>query len=115
MVCADLLTGFFAFLAPLALLVFVPPVAVALLAVVPPPAAAANDGKTRVRKRAEGVSRGDEIKWRVTGREEREMKVRTETQEDQWVGNIKGEMKWRCDKREENDRVVPVAISRDVW
>lgn len=42
LVCADLLAGLFALLAPLALLVFVPPVAVALLAVVPPPATAAN-------------------------------------------------------------------------
>lgn len=41
LVCADILAGLFALLAPLALLVFVPSVAVAFLAVVPPPAAAA--------------------------------------------------------------------------
>lgn len=41
LVCADVLAGLLALLAPLALLVFVPPVAVALLAVVPPPATAA--------------------------------------------------------------------------
>lgn len=44
LVCADLLARLFAFFAPLALLVFVPPVAVALLAVVPPPATAAARG-----------------------------------------------------------------------
>lgn len=43
LVSADLLAGLFALLAPLALLVFVPPVAVPLLAVVPPPATAANE------------------------------------------------------------------------
>lgn len=47
LVCADVFAGLFALLAPLALLVFVPPVAVALLAVVPPPAAAANEGRSR--------------------------------------------------------------------
>lgn len=41
MVCVVVLAGLFAFLAPLALLVFVPPVAVTLLAVMSPPAAAA--------------------------------------------------------------------------
>lgn len=43
LVCIDVLTGLFALLAPLALLMFVPPVAVALLAVMSPPAATANE------------------------------------------------------------------------
>lgn len=72
MVCADFLAGLFALLAPLALLVFVPPVAVALLAVVPPPAAAANGRRrTKVckghrrlgRERLERLRK--EIRWRV--------------------------------------------------
>ncbi len=69
LVCADLLAGLFALLAPLALLVFVPPVAVALLAVVPPPATAAN-GRRRAR-----VRKGQR-RWRgireVEGRDQRE-------------------------------------------
>lgn len=47
LVGADVLAGFLALLAPLALLVFVPPVAVALFAVMPPPAAAANERRKR--------------------------------------------------------------------
>lgn len=42
LLCTGVLAGLFALLAPLALLVFVPPVAVALLAVMSPPAAAAD-------------------------------------------------------------------------
>lgn len=47
LVGADVLAGLLALLAPLALLVFVPPVAVALFAVMPPPAAAANERRKR--------------------------------------------------------------------
>lgn len=61
LVCADVLAGLFALLAPLALLVFVPPVAVALLAVVPPPAAAANEGRSRKNTKRAGKGRGGEI------------------------------------------------------
>lgn len=47
LVGADVLAGLLALLAPFALLVFVPPVAVALLAVMPPSAAAANERRKR--------------------------------------------------------------------
>ena len=81
LVCADVLTGLFALLAPLALLVFVPPVAVALLAVVPPPATAANGRRrTEVWKgQRRGEERGDskEMWGRGKGREWRgDKKVR---------------------------------------
>lgn len=70
LVGADVLAGLLPLLAPLALFVFVPPVAVALLAVMPPTAAAANGRRTtevwrwrrkwdqRGTKRKEGVGRG---------------------------------------------------------
>lgn len=77
LVAADVLAGFLALLAPLALLVFVPPVAVALLAVMPPPAAAAN-GRRRRENTQKGQWRGGrrevggEMQQRATGRARRD-------------------------------------------
>lgn len=61
LLCVDLLTGLFALLAPLALLVFVPPVAVALLAVVSPPAAAADGPEKNSLSKAD-LSKGNRMK-----------------------------------------------------
>lgn len=77
LVATDVFAGLLALLAPLALLVFVPPVAVALLTVMPPPAAAANGrgrgenarkGQRRGRRREIGRDETKEVK-----REERKM------------------------------------------
>lgn len=60
LVCADLLAGLFALLAPLALLVFVPSVAVPLLTVVPPPATAANE-RWREQEREKMIGREGQV------------------------------------------------------
>lgn len=90
LVCADLLARLFALFAPLALLVFVPSVAVALLAVVPPSATAANG---RRRTKGTKVTKGEERK--------RDRRAKRSEREDKREGKI-NKLKKTKQKREGN-------------
>lgn len=84
LVCTNIVASLFALLAPLTLLVFVPPVAVALLAVVPPSTAAATEEikkKRRVKKlKAEKqVVQDERVGKGQTQRTPRNKKVKNKT------------------------------------